>query len=38
MDHIFARKEDGHLVPAVRLVTIWLGTPFNAVELDADVL
>jgi hypothetical protein len=25
MDHIFAKKEDAHLVPAVRLVTIWLG-------------
>jgi hypothetical protein len=25
MDHIFAKKEDAHLYPAVRLVTIWLG-------------
>ena len=25
MDHIFAKKEDVDLVPAVRLVTVWLG-------------
>ena len=25
MDRIFAKKEDADLVPAVRLVTVWLG-------------
>jgi len=30
MDHIFAKKEDAGTVPAVRLVTIWLGQWLNS--------